>query len=412
MKATNRKKLVLLGFVFFVVFGMCISFGQAEAVRKFIKVGAIMPLTGPGAAWGIGVSNGMLIGAEDINAAGGISVGGKTYHFKVYREDDQYRGAVGLTKCQKLIYETKIDPFIATISSATVGAIQPITEPQKIILLCCSQGAEVTGPQFPYTFRALSYVPLHSYALHDYIVEKYKSAKRIAVISPNDASGWGGTKGATWSALKHGFDIVFSEYYERSVKDFNPLLNKLLLTKPDIVSLGASSPGTAAMIVKQIRELGYTGLITGDTRQEWEQIVKIAGPKAAEGFLVNSYLADSSKAYKGANAYYRKYLDRYGKDQWITLSTMGYWYMNILKTAIEKANSLDSVAVAKALKSIKVDTIEGPVSFGQPFGSQAYYPLPVTQIIGGKAQMVRITESIKLPMDYLKWEFKSEMIKK
>lgn len=67
-------------------------------MRKFIKVGAIMPLTCPSGPWGVGLRNAMIIGAEHINAGDGVSIAGETYYLRVYPEDDEYKAAFGLTK--------------------------------------------------------------------------------------------------------------------------------------------------------------------------------------------------------------------------------------------------------------------------------------------------------------------------
>jgi ABC-type branched-subunit amino acid transport system substrate-binding protein len=91
------------------------------------------------------------------------------------------------------------------------------------------------------------------------------NVRKVAAFSPKDETGR-----QNWEQMKTGIKkvwekegpdrvkIVHEEFGERGQSDYTPILAKLLATKPEFIILGAFA-GEAPLIVKQSRELGYTG---------------------------------------------------------------------------------------------------------------------------------------------------------
>jgi ABC-type branched-subunit amino acid transport system substrate-binding protein len=64
--------------------------GAAVAAgEEAVKIGGIGPLSGGGTAWGLAARRGMQLAIDDLNAAGGIKVAGKTYTLELIMYDDQ-----------------------------------------------------------------------------------------------------------------------------------------------------------------------------------------------------------------------------------------------------------------------------------------------------------------------------------
>src|SRR5690606_42158004 len=74
-----------------VVLGLTLAAGASAEV--VLKIGVDSALDGPGSEWGRGVDGGTKIAAKEINDAGGLKVGDKTYKLHVISYDDAYRAA-------------------------------------------------------------------------------------------------------------------------------------------------------------------------------------------------------------------------------------------------------------------------------------------------------------------------------
>ena len=62
---------------------------------------------------------------------------------------------------------------------------------------------------------------------------KNLTERRITTMNPNDETGWGHSKVTDENYRSKGFTVVSNELYERSLKDFQPLLTKVISQKPN-----------------------------------------------------------------------------------------------------------------------------------------------------------------------------------
>ena len=173
------------------------------------------------------------------------------------------------------------------------------------------------------------------------------SERRLAIINPNDESGWEGDKISSKHYEAAGFQIVAHELYERSQKDFAPLITKILSTNPEIIELCTSSPATAGLFVRQARELGYKGKFVKDTGPAPVDIIEAAGKENAEG-LVNIIYADPGTAgYKRVAAEYKRVVGQEPNGMLLSF----YDATNVMLRAVQKAgevNDADKIRAAFA----------------------------------------------------------------
>jgi branched-chain amino acid transport system substrate-binding protein len=84
-----------------------LGFGPAAA-QDVIKIGAIGSLSGGGTAWGLAIKRGAEIALDEVNAAGGVKVGDKTYKVELVMYDDQYTGQGGKNAAERLVHQDKV----------------------------------------------------------------------------------------------------------------------------------------------------------------------------------------------------------------------------------------------------------------------------------------------------------------
>lgn len=362
-----------------------ISFPQPE---KVLKVGAIFPLSGRGATWGLAAQKAITVKQKEVHARGGLQVGREKYKIEIIWEDDKYNAAAGRMAAEKLINRDQVKFILGSQSSAVILAVQPITEPQKILFLVNSYAKEVLAPDKPYTFRMVLTSNEILQGMYPWLKKTYPQLKTVAFIEPNDASGWSVEKDCKRIAEQNGYQVVFSQFYERGTSDFYPLLNKLLVHKPDFIDFTGAPPGDQALIVKQLRELGYKGKTFAGTTIDPGQFCKIAGVQNAEGHISNTHDLLGAYTTEGQKKYYESYISIYGQP-FDPVTPKYHVYLDILVQAIEKSGSLDPTVVKDTMEKVDTwHTIFGPARFA----GQAYYgikrqiitPIYVSELIGGK----------------------------
>jgi branched-chain amino acid transport system substrate-binding protein len=163
--------------------------------------------------------------------------------------------------------------------------------------------------------------------------------------------------------------VVFDQYYERGTVDFYPILTKMTPKKPDWLDLAASPTGDQALLMKQVREMGYTGGMSATTQMTPETLVKVAG-KSAEGFISAGLDATGPLATKQEKEFEKVYMAKYGPP-FNPTSLIFYPPLYIVKQGIEAANSIDSTAVMK--KIAEPGWIFDVMGLPTRWGGQDYY---------------------------------------
>jgi len=385
MKKRTMLKCGVIGCAFLFALLIFSNSKLGAAPEKELKVGCIIPLSGPGAAWGIALKNGFEIAFDEINTAGGIKTSKGVYKPKLYSEDDQLKAELAVTRFNKLMQTDRIDPIVYLLSGAAVKALQPITTPKKIILTCCTQ-SDYEPQSNPYTFRSLTYHYFHQQVAFEWFKKNLPDLKDVVIINPDYTAGRDQVRAFREIAKKYDYKIISEDFFPMAATDFNPILTKLFPKKPHILHVGTTTPGQVALIVKQARELGFKGPIYGATRQDTRTVLEVAGPDYANDFYVNALVPGIPGLPPKFQPFYDEYVKRHGK--FLDVSTMGHRTGYEIKASVELADGIDSEKWADAYRKIKIDSAEGPVHYGPPFGTQAYYPIPMTRIENGKARIL------------------------
>jgi branched-chain amino acid transport system substrate-binding protein len=341
----------------FAVCGLCVGL-LGSATAQTLKIGVIAPLTGGAAPWGQAAAEAPKILAAEINAKGGLDVGGKKYRIEVITYDDQYKAADAVAAYNRLRHQDGVKYMIVHTGPAAVALKQNV-EDDQIVALTGAYTAKAIDANTRYMFRiystATDYVP----ALITWLKENYKE-RRVFTVNPNDETGWDQSRLTTKLFKANGFAVLGSDLYERTQKDFQPLFTKIIGMKPDLIDLGSTPPATAGLMIRQVRELGYQGRIIKTGGAGPREIVAGAGKEAAEGMISMLYVDPANPGYRRIAAQYRKSL---GQEPNEMLGSL-YDSVNVLLHAIQKvgdANNTAKVSAAFAqvlpMQSVQGDTL-------------------------------------------------------
>jgi branched-chain amino acid transport system substrate-binding protein len=338
----------------------------AGANAQTLKIGVIAPLTGPAAAWGLATAGGPKILASEINAKGGLDVGGKKYQVEIIAYDDQYKAADAIAAYNRLVKQDGAK-YVIVMTSASTLAIKQSVEDDKVIAMTSSLTPKAFDDKTKYMFRLYS-PPTHFLAPLIGWMKTNLKERRIVITNPNDETGWAQTENSQKVYKSAGFEVVGSELYERSAKDFQPLLTKVMGMKPEIIDLSTSSPATAGLIIRQARELGFKGTFVQTGAGGVAEILAGAGKEAAEGTISVLYADPVNAGYQRLAAEYKK---ANGQEP-NSIIVAFYDSTNVLLRAIQKAASVN-------------DTAKVAAAFGQVLPTQSLQGDELTA--GGKSEI-------------------------
>jgi branched-chain amino acid transport system substrate-binding protein len=161
----------------------------------------------------------------------------------------------------------------------------------------------------------------------------------------------------------------------------------MIAAKPDFVDFTGAPPGDQALMVKQMRELGYKGKTFSSTTMDPVQFCKIAGVQSAEGHISNTHDLLGAYTTEGQKKYYDGYIALYGKP-FDPVTPKYQVYLDVLIQALEKAGTLDPTRVMETMeKTEEWQTIFGASKFGgkEHYGikRQIVTPVYISELING-----------------------------
>ncbi|MCC6949694.1 MAG: ABC transporter substrate-binding protein [Bradyrhizobiaceae bacterium] len=345
------------------------AFAAAPAgAQEEVKIGAILPMTGGAASYGVWMRNGMNIAIDEINKKWGSS-----RKLNVVFEDSKSNPKDAVAAMNKLISADRVKAVMTTLTGVT-NALAPIADQNKIVLTTSATLPGITD-QSEYLFRNATNLSSEINRLVDFTSGKYKKA---AVLWANlEWAKWG--KDAFVAGFKKkGGEIVEDQSFPADATDLRAQLTRIRTANPDVVLVLAYK--TTGIALKQARELGVKAQFVGTLDFELPEVVEI-GREAAEGSIYTKAIFDpQNPASKAMRAYADEYTKRYGQAPEVYSATM-YDMLHMLAEAAAKAK--DSEGIRKELLSIKnYPGASGETTF-QPNGD-VDKPVELKTIKGGK----------------------------
>jgi branched-chain amino acid transport system substrate-binding protein len=262
--------------------------GPASAQKKYdagasdaeIKIGTIMPITGPAAAY---ATIGQTIAAyfKKINAEGGVN--GRKLNLIAY--DDSYNPAKTVQQARRLVEDDQVLMIFAGLGTQTNMAIRDYMNAKKVPQLFVASGASMwDNPRdFPWTmgFQPSYQAEAHIYA--QYLLENHPRGK-IAVLYQDDDFGKDYLKGLE-DGLAGKLPIVARVPYALTEASLNPQIARLRSSGADIL-FDVTTPKFAAQAIRRVAQIGWhpEHIITS-VSESVGAVLKPAGFDNAEGLL-------------------------------------------------------------------------------------------------------------------------------
>ena len=338
-----------------------------------IKIGLVAALSGQSALSGEGITRGLTMAINEINAAGGV-LGRK---LELVRRDDESNPAKGQLAARELIDSEHCAVLFGGIDSPVSLAIVPLAnETHTPLMGVWAAATKITqnGANPNYAFRVSAVDALVDKKLLAYAVAKH-GAKAPGLMLINNGWGESNRTGLTATAEQTGIKLAGIEKFEEQDADLSPQASRLKAAGADSVILVANAaPG--ALAVKAIQRLGWTPPVISHWGISGGQFPQLAGSAAKNVEFVQTYSFFGKQNVVGTKlieAMKAAYPDVKGPGD--ILPPVGvanaYDAMHLTALAITKAGSSEGAKVREGFYAI--DSYDGLIkTYMKPFSPEQH----------------------------------------
>ena len=335
--------------------GLALSFAMATAgtAAAQVKFGVGGPITGPSAATGAQMKNGVDQAATDINAAGGI-LGQK---ITVSYGDDVSDPKQGVSVANKFSADGVKFVIGHYNSGVTIPSSEVYQENGILQITPASTNPTVTERKMWNIFRVCGRDDQQGQVAGEYIVKHFKG-KKIAVVHDKTTYGKGLADETRKAMAKGGMKEVLYEGVNTGEKDYSALVSKIKQSGADLIYWGGLYT-EGGLIVRQMRDQGVKAPLMGGDGITSDEFASIGGP-GVEGTLM-TYGPDPRNKPDAKKVVEEFRAKKFEPEAYTLYSYAG---VQIIKQAAEAAKSLDPKKVAEKMHSgMQFKTVLGDISY-------------------------------------------------
>lgn len=358
----------------------------APTLNGTVTIGAVLALTGDGAAYGLPEQKAAQLAVEEINAKGGV--GGKK--LEIAYEDGKCDGKAGATAGEKLISFQEVKAIIGGSCSGETLGFAPIANERKVVVISPSASSpEITTKGGDFVFRfypsdALAGKVAAMYAL------KEVGAKRAAVISENTDYAQGLRKVFTKTFDENGGGVAVDETYNTGTTDFRTQALKVKNANVQVIYVIPQTPAPGVALIKALKDLKIEAkILTGEVMIGDEVVKNNADVLAGVTGFDPAFDTTSASAAAFINAYKSRYNEELA---YPFMQAAAYSEVYALKDLIEKEGN-DGVKLQQALA--KLSNWSGGAMSGVTLdknGDIEWKSYNVKEIKDGKAGVLKVMD--------------------
>jgi branched-chain amino acid transport system substrate-binding protein len=339
-------------------------FAASAQAQNTITIGFTVSQTGAMQVDSAAQVGGFELWRDDVNAAGGIKVGGKSYMVKFVTYDDQSQGARVQQLYTRLIVEDKAQFLFSPYSSGLVATAAVISEQNGKIMITtgAAEGKTYTLGN-KYLFQIYSPADQYLTGALDAIKSKKPNAT-IALVYSDDPFSKAAAAATREQAAQRNLKIVLDESYPPDQTDFSAVINKIVSAKPDALLGGGHYPD-GATLARQLHDqkagIKWVTLLVAPDSLQFAQL-----GDAALGITVPSQWAPQVTYKPDFGPTPTDFAKRFQAEYNIApayFAAGGYAGALILQHAIEQAGSIDPEKVTAVLNKMDVTTLFGRTKF-------------------------------------------------
>ncbi|CAM2057939.1 branched-chain amino acid transport system substrate-binding protein [Desulfovibrionales bacterium] len=316
----------------------------SSVAAKTLKIGSLSPLSGPYAADGSDIVNGVLAAIAMVEKEGGIPGYDK---IELQAEDDACDPRQAVAGANKLVNSGVVGVIGAYCSSSTIPASEVLADMDIPMITPASTNAKVTERGLAYMFRMCGRDDDQSKVAVKFFTD-YLKAKTVFIVDDKTTYSQGMADNAEKLAKERGLQVLYHDHVNEGDKDFSAVLTKVKDQNPDVLYISLQNSVSGALMLLQARRIGVKSTVVAQDAVYHPQLIEIA-KGVAEGTYFTFGLIDENRLP------YKKFMESYSKyGNPGSYSIYAYDSAYVLLSSIKAAKSID----AKAIKAeiMKYDT--------------------------------------------------------
>jgi len=335
--------------------GCIVTPGIAHTATNAVRIGHLVPMTGPVAALGRDMQSGFRMYLDEIgNQAAGRQI-------EVITEDDEGQANVALTKTRRLVEQDRVHVIAGTVIAPMCYALAPYIVQKKVPYLAFCAADDVTQRKpNPYLIRTTLTSSQITHPFGEYVA-KTLGYKRVVTVGVDLAYGWEGVGGFQKTFEDAGGRIIQKIWAPISVSDWSPYLAQIKRDADAVFVLVAGAYGQR--FFRQYQDFGLKGKIplVGHGSASDETVLPAMGDEIL-GFISALHYS-AALATPDNDRFARGYRQRYGRPPSMyseNAYSMARWIVEGIKGA--GGNAEDAPRLLEALRRVKIpDSPRGPL---------------------------------------------------
>lgn len=316
-----------------------------------VKIGVNIELSGPAAVQGTAYRNAVEMVADQVNAAGGVD--GREIELVIRDNKSDPTEALQVTKGM-----VENDGVVAMVgggsSPTTLSSIDYVQDVGLPIVSMGSADAIVEPVEDrDYIFK----VPAGTDMVVDKMLEEFKAEgiDKIGFISVDNPYGDAGLDSFTKRAPGAGIELVGTEKFQSTDKDYTAIVTKLVAEDPEAIVVWAIPPG-AGIVAQNVAASSFEGPVYFDPGAGAELFIRGAGDAAEGSLLVHPAVLVADQVEEAANKekmveFHQNYTEKYG--EYSGFASYAADALGMIVQAIEDAGTTDRKAIRDALEELE-----------------------------------------------------------
>jgi len=324
-----------------------------SSAQQPIRIGASMSITGKAYSVQGGYGReGYLLCQNHVNAQGGVL--GRPIEFVIY--DDASDEKTASILYEKLIAEDKVDAVLGPYGSAITDAVADVIEKHRKLLIA-PNAATTSIWEKGRRYLIMMVSPAEGMSVGVLDLAARNGLRTLAVINQDALVPNAVAKGATTLAKGKGLELVYSETYPNGTADFSAILNKVKVTKPDVLVLASIRLEDLVAATKQMKELDFdvrmlSSLPYGLLPDYYQRLEKEAE------YIYSGSFWEAGLPNPGNQEFVKAYEKEFNRAPAVQ-SANAYAGCQLFMEAVRRAGSLDSDKLREVLLALKTKTVLG-----------------------------------------------------
>ena len=370
----------------------CALMAGSALAQDAIKIGLSGPFTGGSSSMGVSMRDGVKLAAEEINAAGGIDVGGKKMKIQLVERDDEAKNELGVQIAQELINKEKVAATVGFINTGVSLASQRFYQEAEIPVMNNVATGTLVAKQFPapnYIFRTSANDTIQSAMIVEEAIVR-QGFKKVAILADSTNYGQLGKADLEKALAAKGITPVAVEKFNVKDTDMTAQILKAKEAGAEAILTYAIGP-ELAQIANGMSKLSWKVPMIGSWTLSMASFIDTAGANGDGAMMPQTFIQLPSTPKRKAfiEAYQKAYkIDRIASP---VSAAQGYDSVHLLAAAIAQAKSTEGPKIREALENLGTK-IEGVVTtYDKPFTADDHEAItaniPVMGIVkGGKVE--------------------------